>query len=145
MIKKFKIKLKESITLNNVIRLFSIVVLFWIANYFDFSCCLYLFMLTGAWSAGGDLATARNGLAGAGSQTAGLCMGGSTGADSAVTEEYDGATWSSGGNLAVARYALAGAGSQTAGLCMGGDAGSISAVTEEYDKGINTSKFFLLF
>ena len=41
-----------------------------------------------AWAAGGALATARSEVAGAGTQTAGLCMGGYTGAISAVTEEY---------------------------------------------------------
>ena len=33
----------------------------------------------GAWSSGGNLATARQKLAGAGTQSAGLCMGGTTG------------------------------------------------------------------
>ena len=88
---------------------------------------------TGVWSSGGNLATARSGLAGAGTQSAGLCMGGDTGSVSNVTEEYNGTSWSSGGNLATARKRLAGAGTLTAGLCMGGDTGSNSNVTEEYD------------
>ena len=89
--------------------------------------------MAGTWSSGGGLATARRYLAGAGTQTAGLCMGGNTGSVSAVTEEYDGASWSSGGNLATARYGLAGAGTQDAGLCMGGYISAVSAVTEEYN------------
>ena len=98
------------------------------------------------WSSGGNLAVARRYLAGAGSQTAGLCMGGYTNDYSNVTEEYDGAAWSSGGNLVVARRYLAGSGSQTAGLCMGGYTGAVSAVTEEYNgANTSTSKFFLLF
>ena len=89
----------------------------------------------GSWSSGGSLITARRYLAGAGTQTAGLCMGGYTGSNySAVTEEYNGTSWSSGGSLNTARYALAGAGTQNAGLCMGGDTGSDSAATEEYTK-----------
>ena len=48
--------------------------------------------MPGTWSSGGNLAVARHGLAGAGIQTAGLCMGGY---NSAITEEYDGATTSS--------------------------------------------------
>ena len=47
--------------------------------------------MAGTWSSGGNLATARQNLAGAGSQTAGLCMGGllSDGkTNSAATEEY---------------------------------------------------------
>ena len=96
--------------------------------------------MPGTWSSGGNLTVANRALAGAGSQAAGLCMGGYTSANSAVTEEYDGAAWSSGGNLAVARDNLAGAGSQTAGLCMGGYAGGISAVTEEYDEETTSSR-----
>ena len=46
--------------------------------------------MSGVWSSGGSLATARQYLAGAGTQTAGLCMGGNTGSKSAVTEEYNG-------------------------------------------------------
>jgi len=46
--------------------------------------------ILGSWSAGGNLITARRYLAGAGTQTAGLCMGGDTGSYSAATEEYGG-------------------------------------------------------
>ena len=48
----------------------------------------------GAWSSGGNLATARSRLAGAGTQALGLCMGGHTGSVSNVTEEYTGGTGS---------------------------------------------------
>ena len=90
----------------------------------------------GVWSSGGNLGTARYALAGAGTQSAGLCAGGSdAGGYSNVTEEYDGTSWSSGGNLATARYGLAGAGTRSAGLCMGGWNGSSLNVTEEYDAG----------
>ena len=88
---------------------------------------------TGVWSSGGNLATARKGLAGAGTQSAGLCMGGYTDSNSNVTEEYDGTSWSSGGNLATARRYPAGAGTQSAGLCMGGNIPPSSNLTEEYD------------
>ena len=91
--------------------------------------------ILGSWSVGGNLITARYGLAGAGTQTAGLCMGGTTGSNSAKTEEYNGTSWSAGGDLATARGSLAGAGTQTAGLCMGGYTSSISAKTEEYNGG----------
>ena len=89
--------------------------------------------MAGTWSSGGDLATARYTLAGAGTQTAGLCMGGNVGGASAVTEEYNGTSWSSGGNLATARRYLAGVGTQAAGLCMGGFTNTVSAITEEYN------------
>jgi hypothetical protein len=90
-----------------------------------------------SWSAGGNLATARAWLAGAGTQSAGLCMGGDLSGlgGGNVTEEYDGTSWSSGGNLATARQASAGAGTQSAGLSMGGYAASYSNVTEEYNPG----------
>ena len=89
--------------------------------------------MTGTWAVGGNLNTARSSLAGAGTQNAGLCMGGWTGANSAVTEEYNGTSWAIGGALNTARRSLAGAGTQTAGLCTGGDDGALSAVTEEYN------------
>jgi hypothetical protein len=41
------------------------------------------------WVMGGDLNTARHGPAGAGTQTAGLCMGGYNGSHLTTTEEYD--------------------------------------------------------
>jgi len=46
--------------------------------------------MAGTWSAGGNLATARHSLAGAGTQSAGLSFGGYGVSISAVTEEYDG-------------------------------------------------------
>ena len=89
------------------------------------------------WTTVGNLNTARFGLAGAGTQTAGLCMGGIDAGSTVlvITEEYNGVAWAYGGNLNTARWVLAGAGTQTAGLSMGGfDAGYVnSAVTEEYD------------
>ena len=85
--------------------------------------------LSGLWAFGGNLNTARWGLAGAGTQTAGLCMGGNGPSD--VTEEYNGAAWAVGGALNTARWALAGCGTQTAGLCMGGT-GPLTD-TEGYD------------
>jgi hypothetical protein len=86
-----------------------------------------------AWSAGGNMGTARRLLAGAGTQTAGLAFGGFTTTAVNNTEEYSGFSWSAGGNLGTARYALAGAGIQTAGLGFGGYAGTPKNNTEEYD------------
>ncbi len=90
--------------------------------------------MTSAWSSGGNLNTARERLAAAGTLAAGLSAGGNTGSVSAVTEEYDGSSWSNGGNLSQARYAITGAGTQTAGLTFNGTNGiSIYNKTEEYD------------
>ena len=87
---------------------------------------------TGAWATGGSLATARQSLAGAGTQTSGLAIGGSP--YRVETEEYDGTSWSPGGNLGTGRQSLAAAGIQTATLGFGGfiTPGS-TAATEEYD------------
>jgi hypothetical protein len=67
-------------------------------------------------------------MAGAGTQTAGLGVGGYTTAQVNNTEEYDGTSWTAGGNLNTARSGLAGAGIQTAGLAFGG-----TNATEEYN------------
>ena len=84
--------------------------------------------------------TARNGLAGAGTQTAALGFGGYTTAAPGVanTEEYNGTSWTAGGNLTVARYFLAGCGTKTAGLAFGGFNTAHSASTEEYTSGLQT-------
>jgi hypothetical protein len=89
----------------------------------------------GAWATGNNMGTARQYLAGCGTQTAGLAFGGSppiTGA----TEEYDGTNWSPQTGLNTARQCLAGAGTQTAGLAFGGGASpptNTTDATEEYD------------
>ena len=88
-----------------------------------------------AWSAGGNLITARSNLGGAGTQTSSLAFGGATPTLSTATEEYNGSGWSNGGNLGTARYKLAGAGTQTAGLAIGGGvppSNTASSLTEEY-------------
>jgi hypothetical protein len=48
-----------------------------------------------AWSAGGNMGTARKSLGGAGTQTAGLAFGGNTTVAVNNTEEYSGYTWAS--------------------------------------------------
>ena len=85
------------------------------------------------WLSAPSLNTARYGLAGCGTQAAGLSFGGYTDGYSAVTEEYDGVSWSGGGSLGTARSRLAGCGTQTAGLSFGGYYSPNLATTEEYD------------
>ena len=59
----------------------------------------------GAWTAGGNIATARQGMGGAGTQTAGLGFGGRSGTTNYVnTEEYDGAAWAAGGDLSEQKH-----------------------------------------
>ncbi len=89
----------------------------------------------GSWAAGGALATARDYLAGAGTQTAALSFGGITGGSTvaANTEAYNGTSWSAGGALATARGYLAGAGTQAAALSFGGYTTVAVANTEAYN------------
>jgi len=75
----------------------------------------------------GTLATARYGIKGAGTTSAGVFYGGLTPSFSSATEEYNFGTttitpaaWSSGGNTNDSRRALGSVGSQTAGLAFGG-------------------------
>jgi hypothetical protein len=91
---------------------------------------------TRAWSAGGALITARQSLAGAGTQNEGLAIGGCfSGAVCGCTEEYDGTSWTAGGALITARQLLAGAGTQNSGLAFGGRTVLTTPLscTEEYD------------
>lgn len=74
---------------------------------------------SGAWTTGGSLNTARNGLAGCGIQTAALAFG----APPAATESWNGTNWTSVNSLNLARDELGGAGIQTAAVAFGGSFG----------------------
>jgi hypothetical protein len=90
----------------------------------------------GAWATGNNMNTARNALAGCGTQTAALAFGGYVGPPGATgaTEEYDGSTWTNNPTgLNTARNSLGGAGTQTAALAFGGSIPPPSSATEEYD------------
>ena len=88
----------------------------------------------GSWRTAGSLNTAREGLGGSGTQTAGLAFGGYTGSVSADTEKYDGSSWTEVNNLNTARTYVAGTGTQTSALAFGGflDPGN-TAITESYN------------
>ena len=91
-----------------------------------------------AWSAGGNLNTARYQHAGAGSIPAGLVFGGrketAPSANYNNSEEYDGTSWTEGNNLNTARFGLYGIGTQTAGLACGGrTTPAVVDSSEEYD------------
>lgn len=92
------------------------------------------------WTTRANLNTARDELAGGGSSSDAISMGGGQDADPycrAVTEEYNGTTWSSGGNLATARTGPAGGGNSSGAICMGGmvplATAPMLASTEEYN------------
>ena len=73
----------------------------------------------GSWSSGGALNTARGELAGAGTQTAALAIGG--GPDRAITENYNGSAWTEVGDLNTGVSQMAGAGTTSAAFIAGGN------------------------
>ena len=81
------------------------------------------------WTTSGTLNTAREFLAGAGTQTATVSFGGGTPAASTVTETFNGTSWTNVGAAGMAaKDYLGGFGIQSAAVHMGGGA-SINAVT----------------
>ena len=92
-----------------------------------------------AWVSASALNTAVYDNAGAGTQTAGLNVGGTESpsvARSDNTEEYNGSGWSNSGNLNTGRFALGGFGTQTAAYVAGGNTspgGGTTAATESYN------------
>jgi hypothetical protein len=93
----------------------------------------------GSWASATSMGTARRGLGGCGTQTAGLAFAGDTMPDvkTNITEEYNGSSWTGSGTMATSRYYIGAAGTQTAGLGFGGylypNSPPVSAATEEYD------------
>ena len=94
----------------------------------------YWDLLWHTWITANPLNTARQSLAGCGTQDAGLSFGGFNGGVLGTTEEYNGAVWATGSDLNTARHYLAGCGTQNAGLSFGGiTLVAYQTVTEEYD------------
>jgi len=87
------------------------------------------------WTETGDINTGRIYVAGGGTQTSGIFMGGSTPPYSAAVETYNGSTWStSPASLNSARTALSGsASSATNAICYGADSAPLSQLTESFD------------
>ncbi len=83
------------------------------------------------WTSAGDISLARRSLAGAGTVSAGLCMGGVNlggGTFYSNTEEYNGSVWTSGGDLNATRGWCSAAGTLTAALI---NAGTITGSTQQ--------------
>ena len=79
----------------------------------------------GTWAAGGNMNTARQGVGGAGIQTAALAFGGYTGGTTGVTESYNGTAWTTlPATLGTAIYQSGSCGTQTAALAIAGYTGS---------------------
>jgi hypothetical protein len=97
----------------------------------------YQAVAAGTWASGGALNTSRAFLGTAGTQTAGIVMGGYIDPPATVfgeTETYDGSAWTEVADLNTDRQLSNGAGTQTAALVAAGflDPG-YSALTEEYN------------
>ena len=75
---------------------------------------------SGSWATSGDLNQARMLLAGSGTQTAGLAMGGESPPNQTNTETYNGSNWTEVNDLNTARETITGSGSQPAALAFGG-------------------------
>ena len=84
-----------------------------------------------SWTEIGDVNTTRFDLASAGSQAAGMIMGGGP-SPIANTEVWNGSTWTEIGDLSTARSSITGAGTQSLAVAMGGSTGTASAATEEF-------------
>ena len=90
-----------------------------------------------AWSSGGNMLENRQNVEGAGTQTAGLAIGGATGpatpAFLATSSEYNGSSWSSPVSKNVASISEATFGTQTAAVAAGGYTGGTASTVEEYN------------
>ena len=84
-----------------------------------------------SWSTANDMTAHKKDGAAAGTQTAGLAIGGNPTAQRTVSHEYDGTNWSVSGSLTTARHQHAGWGSQTAAATTGNT--SYVTSTETYD------------
>ena len=106
-----------------------------------------------AWASGGNYGASFYGLAGAGTQTAGLGFGG-YGPISSSAFTYNGTSWSPSPSLNTARMFVSGFGTQTAAVAVAGASGipqlgNITGATEKYNgtswtnnpTGLNTTRF----
>jgi len=92
----------------------------------------------GAWSTGGSLNTARDGLGGAGTVTAGLVFGGRIPPETGATESYDGTSWTEVNDLNTARRVAASIGvSSTAAIFATGYNGTVNVTNVESWDGTN--------
>ena len=77
------------------------------------------------WASGGSLNTARDQLAGAGTQTLAIAFGGNAPpGNQVVTETYDGSSWTEVNDLNTARRKMGGAGLYNSALAFGGQGSS---------------------
>jgi len=89
-----------------------------------------------AWTAGGDLNTARSDVKGAGTQTAALFISGDAPPVTAAVEAYDGSSWTEVADVNTAVKVHGAGGSQNAAIKVSGTTGSYTVNVEQWD---NTS------
>ena len=89
----------------------------------------------GTWSTVNNMNTARNSLAGAGTQTSALSAGGGE-PSTATAFIYDGTSWTAVGSMTTAREFTAGAGTQTSALAFGSRGPAYGVFTEEFTGGL---------
>jgi hypothetical protein len=82
-----------------------------------------------SWTAGGNYGISNNSMAGFGTQTAGVGVGGNSPA-SAATYEYDGSSWTAGNNVPSTRRSMGAFGILTAGAICGGYSPSAGTLSE---------------
>jgi len=82
----------------------------------------------GTWTTTSALTEIKYGLAGCGTTSAALCMGGSTGVPLDTTEIWNGSIWATTTSLNDAKYGLAGCGTISSALCFGWTAPSVPEI-----------------
>ena len=92
----------------------------------------YANVVTNAWASGGNLPTATDNNAAAGTQTAAITFGGSSpvGDPTAASYLYNGTSWTPSPALNTGRRYLMGCGSQTSALAIGGFSTAATGATE---------------
>jgi hypothetical protein len=87
------------------------------------------------WTETNDMNTGRNDLAAAGTQTAGIAIGGNIPPRTGITETYNGSTWTEVGDMNTAKNGLGAStqGSTTSALAFGGSVPPGTALTESWD------------
>ena len=89
---------------------------------------------SGSWASGSNMNQSREQLAGNGTQTAALAIGGMTSTELNNVESYNGASWTAVNNLNTARRVLASGGTTTSALAFGGNSTTaVVAITEKWN------------
>ena len=88
----------------------------------------------GSWSTANSINTARGALAGAGTTTAAIVLGGEVPPYNAQTETWNGTSWTEDNDMSVARVSMGGAGTKTSALAAGGYDGTAAPFNNETEE-----------